>query len=154
MLKDIELMPCIVPIGTKKKKGGYNMAKKKKVDEVLKEEVINEEEKDNEIEESEEETKEEEQTEVSDDNVVEEEKDEEEEEIEIISLDNQPVSPIIAEEESEEVPRNFVPAKPNKKNGKKTPKHLIHNGRVYKVLNNGRGMYADTGETFDLREVK
>ena len=123
MLKDIELMPCIVPIGTKKKKGGYNMAKKKKVDEVLKEEVINEEEKDN-------------------------------ENIEIISLDNQPVSPIIVEEENEEVPRNFVPAKPNKKNGKKTPKHLIHNGRVYKPLNNGRGMYADTGETFDLREVK
>lgn len=84
--------------------------------------------------------------------INEEEKDNEN--IEIISLDNQSVSPIIAEEESEEVPRNFVPAKPNKKNGKKTPKHLIHNGRVYKVLNNGRGMYADTGETFDLREVK
>ena len=103
------------------------MAKKKKVDEVLKEEVINEE-------------------------VINEEKDNEN--IDIISLDNRPISPIIAEEESEEVPRNFVPAKPNKKNSKKTPKHLIHNARVYKVLNNGRGMYADTGETFDLREVK
>ena len=127
------------------------MAKKKKVDEVLKEEeqtdVL-----DNDV-------VEEEQTDVLDNDVVEEEKDEEEEEkdnenIDIISLDNRPISPIIAEEESEEVPRNFVPAKPNKKNSKKTPKHLIHNGRVYKPLNNGRGMYADTGETFDLREVK
>lgn len=124
------------------------MAKKKNVDEILKEEVVNEE-KDNEIEENQEETKEEEQTEVLDDDVVEEEKD-----IDIISLDNQPISPIIVKEESEEVPRNFVPAKPNKRNGKRTPKHLIHNGRVYKPLNNGRGMYADTGETFDLREVK
>lgn len=135
------------------------MAKKKKVDEVLKEEVINEEEKDNEIEESEEETKEEEQTDVLDENVVEEEKDEEEEEkdnknIEIISLDNQPVSPIIAEEESEEVPTNFVPARKTAKNSKKVAKHLIHNGRVYKVLNNGRGMYADTGETFSLTELR
>lgn len=135
------------------------MAKKKNVDEILKEEVVNEE-KDNEIEENQEETKEEEQTEVLDDDVVEEEKDEEEEEekdnenIDIISLDNQPISPIIVKEESEEVPRNFVPAKPNKRNGKRTPKHLIHNGRVYKPLNNGRGMYADTGETFDLREIK
>ena len=84
--------------------------------------------------------------------VINEEKDNEN--IDIISLDNRPISPIIAEEESEEVPRNFVPVKPNKKNSKKTPKHSIHNGRVYKVLNNGRGMYADTGETFDLREVK
>lgn len=74
--------------------------------------------------------------------------------IEIISLDNQPVSPIIAEEESEEVPRNFVPARKPVKTSKKVAKHLIHNGRVYKPLNNGRGMYADTGETFDLREVK
>lgn len=134
------------------------MAKKKNVDEILKEEVVNEE-KDNEIEENQEETKEEEQTEVLDDDVVEEKKDEEEEEkdnenIDIISLDNRPISPIIAEEESEEVPRNFVPAKPNKRNGKRTPKHLIHNGRIYKPLNNGRGMYADTGETFDLREVE
>ena len=109
------------------------MAKKKKVDEVLKEEVVNEE-KDNEIEENEEETK-------------------EEEEIDIITLDNKPVSPIIKEEQ-EEVPRNFVPARKTAKNSKKVAKHLIHNGRVYKVLNNGRGMYADTGETFSLAELR
>lgn len=77
----------------------------------------------------------------------------EEQEIDIITLDNKPVSPIIKEEQ-EEVPTNFVPARKTAKNSKKVAKHLIHNGRVYKVLNNGRGMYADTGETFSLTELR
>lgn len=77
----------------------------------------------------------------------------EEQEIDIITLDNKPVSPIIKEEQ-EEVPTNFVPARKTAKNSKKVAKHLIHNGRVYKVLNNGRCMYADTGETFSLTELR
>lgn len=77
----------------------------------------------------------------------------EEQEIDIITLDNKPVSPIIKEEQ-EEVPTNFVPARKTAKTSKKVAKHLIHNGRVYKVLNNGRGMYADTGETFSLTELR
>lgn len=83
----------------------------------------------------------------------EEEENNEEQEIDIITLDNKPVSPIIKEEQ-EEVPTNFVPARKTAKNSKKVAKHLIHNGRVYKVLNNGRGMYADTGETFSLTELR
>lgn len=82
-----------------------------------------------------------------------EEENNEEQEIDIITLDNKPVSPIIKEEQ-EEVPTNFVPARKPAKNSKKVAKHLIHNGRVYKVLNNGRGMYADTGETFSLTELR
>ena len=77
----------------------------------------------------------------------------EEQEIDIITLDNKPVSPIIKEEQ-EEVPTNFVPARKTAKNSRKVAKHLMHNGRVYKVLNNGRGMYADTGETFSLTELR
>lgn len=103
-----------------------------------------EQEENNEEEEHEEETPEQEEN---------EEENNEEQEIDIITLDNKPVSPIIKEEQ-EEVPTNFVPARKTAKNSKKVAKHLIHNGRVYKVLNNGRGMYADTGETFSLTELR
>lgn len=102
------------------------------------------EQEENNEEENEEETPEQEEN---------EEENNEEQEIDIITLDNKPVSPIIKEEQ-EEVPTNFVPARKTAKNSKKVAKHLIHNGRVYKVLNNGRGMYADTGETFSLTELR
>lgn len=80
--------------------------------------------------------------------IVEEEK---EEVLPVITLDNQPVSPIVVENDEEEIPNNFVDVKPviNTK-----AKHNIYNGRVYKVLNNGRGMFADNGETFDLSIIK
>lgn len=106
---------------------------------------IEQEEENNEEEENEEETPEQEEENEQENN--------EEQEIDIITLDNKPVSPIIKEEQ-EEVPTNFVPARKTAKNSKKVAKHLIHNGRVYKVLNNGRGMYADTGETFSLTELR
>ena len=74
-----------------------------------------------------------------------------EEVLPVITLDNQPVSPIVVENDEEEIPNNFVDVKPviNTK-----AKHNIYNGRVYKVLNNGRGMFADNGETFDLSIIK
>lgn len=106
---------------------------------------IEQEEENNEEEENEEETPEQEEENEQENN--------KEQEIDIIALDNKPVSPIIKEEQ-EEVPTNFVPARKTAKNSKKVAKHLIHNGRVYKVLNNGRGMYADTGETFSLTELR
>lgn len=80
-----------------------------------------------------------------------EETKEEKEQVEVISLDNTPVDPIVIENDDETIPNNFVPAKKVAKNNKKL---LVHNGRVYKVLNNGRGMYADNGETFSLNEIK
>lgn len=111
---------------------------------------IEQEEEENEEEENEEEENNEETPEQEQEN---QEENNEEQEIDIITLDNKPVSPIIKEEQ-EEVPTNFVPARKTAKNSKKVAKHLIHNGRVYKVLNNGRGMYADTGETFSLTELR
>ena len=65
----------------------------------------------------------------------------------IISLDNAPVSPLI-QSEDEIIPKNFVkvpPKKPTIEN-----KIKLRNGRVYKVVGNGYGMYADNGETFRI----
>lgn len=74
------------------------------------------------------------------------------EQVEVMSLDNAPVDPIIVENDDEIIPNKFVPTpKVAKQNNKKL---MVHNGRVYKVLNNGRGMYADNGETFNLNEIK
>lgn len=99
------------------------MARKKKVEEV-KEEIINEE-------------------------LVEEtQKEIEPEEVDIISLDNKPVNNDI-KEDKEEVPARFVPTKPVTKNKSKI---LVHNGRVYKELKNGYGMYADNGQIFKLNK--
>lgn len=74
-----------------------------------------------------------------------------EEQVEVISLDNVPVDPIVVENDDEIIPNNFIPTKKTTKNKKGL---LVHNGRIYKVLNNGRGMYADNGETFNLSEIK
>ena len=134
------------------KKKATTEAEKIKVEEVVEAEEVekvettedtveNEEVVENEVtEDKEEETTEEEK-------IVEEEK----EVLRVITLDNQPVSPIVVENDEEEIPNNFVDVKPviNTK-----AKHNIYNGRVYKVLNNGRGMFADNGETFDLSIIK
>lgn len=66
----------------------------------------------------------------------------------IISLDNAPISPLI-QSEDEIIPKNFVkvpPKKPTIEN-----KIKLRNGRVYKEVGNGYGMYADNGETFRLK---
>ena len=136
------------------KKKATTEAEKIKVEEVVEAEEVekvettedtveNEEVVENEVtEDTEEETTEAEK-------IVEEEK--EKEVLPVITLDNQPVSPIVVENDEEEIPNNFVDVKPviNTK-----AKHNIYNGRVYKVLNNGRGMFADNGETFDLSIIK
>lgn len=65
----------------------------------------------------------------------------------IISLDNAPVSPLI-QSEDEIIPKNFIkvpPKKPTIEN-----KIKLRNGRVYKEVGNGYGMYADNGETFRI----
>ena len=101
----------------------------------------------------------------NDDEVVEEEKEnnddetneetddedkQDDENIDRISLDNQPVSPLISNED-EVVPKNFVPVQRTTK--PKQARLNVHNGRVYKVLSNGRGMWADNGETFSLASL-
>ena len=70
------------------------------------------------------------------------------EEVDIISLDNKPVNNDI-KEDKEEVPARFIPTKPAIKNKSKI---LVHNGRVYKELKNGYGMYADNGQVFKLNK--
>ena len=69
--------------------------------------------------------------------------------VDVISLDNKPVNPQV-QEEKVEVPAKFVKAMPN------TPKTAeskikLHNGRVYKDLDNGYGMYSDNGQVFRLK---
>lgn len=70
--------------------------------------------------------------------------------IPVVTLDNKPVSPIVVEKDDEVVPQGFVQLPPKKE----VNKHGIYNGRVYKTLTNGRAMYADNGETFDLSIIK
>lgn len=102
----------------------------------------------------------------NDDEVVEEEKEEtdeteekketsdedkqDDENIDRVSLDNQPVSPLISNDD-EVVPKNFVPVQRTTK--PKQARLNVHNGRVYKDLSNGRGMWADNGETFSLASL-
>lgn len=72
------------------------------------------------------------------------------ENIDRVSLDNQPVSPLISNDD-EVIPKNFVPVQRTTK--PKQARLNVHNGRVYKVLSNGRGMWADNGETFSLASL-
>lgn len=66
--------------------------------------------------------------------------------IQVVTLDNKPLSPIVIEKEEEVVPQDFVQLPPKKE----VKKYSIHNGRIYKILTNKCGMYADNGEIFDL----
>lgn len=66
--------------------------------------------------------------------------------VDVISLDNKPINPQV-QEEKVEIPTKFVNVKPI------APKFVerkieLHNGRVYKDLGNGYGMYADNGQVF------
>ena len=70
----------------------------------------------------------------------------EKENIEIMSLDNKPINKDVIKEPVN-IPDKFV----------KIPKRVEHtktinvrNGRVYKDLGNGYGMYADDGTTFKI----
>ena len=66
--------------------------------------------------------------------------------VDVISLDNKPINPQV-QEEKVEIPTKFVKVMPT------TPKTAeskikLHNGRVYKDLGNGYGMYSDNGQVF------
>ena len=69
--------------------------------------------------------------------------------VDVISLDNKPINPQVQEEKIE-IPTKFV------KVGSTTLKTAeskikLHNGRVYKDLGNGYGMYSDNGQVFRLK---
>lgn len=128
------------------------MAKKN----TTKEEMVEEKEVLTEVEEiKEEEITESEVEEITNIEEVEEEvtTEESEEIIEAVTLDNSPISPIILEEETEVVPKDFTPAIPKKVSNNKSGLSVFK-GRVYKELNNGRGIFADNGETFNLSDIK
>lgn len=127
------------------------MAKK----ETTKKEMVEEKEVLTEVEETEEEVTESEVEEITNIEETEEEvtTEESEEIIETVTLDNSPISPIILEEETEVVPKDFTPAIPKKVSNNKSGLSVFK-GRVYKELNNGRGIFADNGETFNLSDIK
>lgn len=70
------------------------------------------------------------------------------ENIEIMSLDNKPISNEV-KKEIIDIPNKFVNIKPQKPMPNNNAIKL-RNGRVYKDLGNGIGMYSDAGETFRI----
>lgn len=70
----------------------------------------------------------------------------EKENIEIMSLDNKPINKEVIKEPVN-VPDKFVKI-PKKVEHTKTIN--VRNGRVYKELGNGMGMFSDTGEVFRI----
>ena len=69
--------------------------------------------------------------------------------VDVISLDNKPINPQVQEEKIE-ILTKFVKVTSNipKTSG---CKNKLHNGRVYKDLGNGYGMYSDNGQVFRLK---
>ena len=51
--------------------------------------------------------------------------------------------------ENEDVPKGFI----KQKRGLNTFQYGNHNGRKYKILKNGCGMWADTGKVFKLSDL-
>lgn len=78
---------------------------------------------------------------------IEKKLEEKEKAVKEVKLDEVPKKPIKLETE-EVIPTGFVKEVPAPVTN--DSKIKIHNGRVYKELKNGIGMYADTGETFKL----
>lgn len=67
-----------------------------------------------------------------------------------ISLDNKPISPIVLTSEKEEIPAGFIAVKT-----KPIMNEIkFYNGRGYKVIGNGRGIWSDNGQCFELNTLK
>lgn len=69
--------------------------------------------------------------------------------VDVISLDNKPVNPQV-QKEPVNIPDKFVKVMPITPKTSES-KIKLHNGRVYKDLGNGYGMYADNGQVFRLK---
>lgn len=69
--------------------------------------------------------------------------------VDVISLDNKPITPQVQEEKIE-IPTKFVKVTSNIPKTAES-KIKLHNGRVYKDLGNGYGMYSDNGQVFRLK---
>ena len=66
--------------------------------------------------------------------------------VDVISLDNKPINSQV-QEEKVEIPTKFVKVTANAPKTAES-KIKLHNGRVYKDLGNGYGMYSDNGQVF------
>lgn len=69
--------------------------------------------------------------------------------VDVISLDNKPINPQVQKEKIE-IPTKFVKVTSNAPKIAES-KIKLHNGRVYKDLGNGYGMYSDNGQVFRLK---
>ena len=69
--------------------------------------------------------------------------------VDVISLDNKPINSQVQEEKIE-IPTKFVKVTSNAPKIAES-KIKLHNGRVYKDLGNGYGMYSDNGQVFRLK---
>ena len=69
--------------------------------------------------------------------------------VDVISLDNKPINSQV-QEEKVEIPTKFVKVTANAPKIAES-KIKLHNGRVYKDLGNGYGMYSDNGQVFRLK---
>ena len=69
--------------------------------------------------------------------------------VDVISLDNKPINSQVQEEKIE-TPTKFVKVTSNAPKTAES-KIKLHNGRVYKDLGNGYGMYSDNGQVFRLK---
>ena len=66
-----------------------------------------------------------------------------------MSLDNKPISPIVLTNEKEEIPAGFIAIKT-----KPIMNEIkFYNGRGYKVIGNGRGIWCDNGQSFELNSL-
>ena len=66
-----------------------------------------------------------------------------------MSLDNKPISPIVLTNEKEEIPAGFIAVKT-----KPIMNEIkFYNGRGYKVIGNGRGIWCDKGQCFELNSL-
>ena len=68
--------------------------------------------------------------------------------VDIISMNNKPVNKSV-QNEPVKVSDNFVKELKPRVIGKEK-KLLVRNGRVYKEIGNGYGIYADSGEVFKI----
>lgn len=66
-----------------------------------------------------------------------------------MSLDNKPISPIVLTNEKEEIPAGFIAVKT-----KPIMNEIqFYNGRGYKVIGNGRAIWCDNGQCFDVNSL-
>lgn len=77
-----------------------------------------------------------------------EKKDTKKKKVDIIGMDNKPINQEVQKEDVN-IPKKFVNVKPTAPKVVES-KILLHNGRVYKKLANGYGMYADDGSVFKI----